>query len=57
MVNISGSGKEQLTGVRKAAILMVMLGEEASSSLVRELDEDEVQQLSGEIARVHIFER
>src|SRR5690242_20001761 len=51
MVNISGS-EQQLTGPRKAAILMVMLGDEASSALLRELDEDEIQDISKEIARV-----
>ena len=50
MVNISG--KEQLPGLRKAAILMVMIGEEASSHILRELDHDEVEQISTEIARV-----
>ena len=52
MVSISGEDK-QIPGVRKAAIVMVMIGDEASSALLRELDEDEVQQLSQEIARVH----
>ena len=36
---------EVLSGVRKAAILMVMLGEESSARLLRELSEDEVQTL------------
>ena len=31
---------ELISGVRKAAMLMVMLGEEASSQLMRELSED-----------------
>jgi flagellar motor switch protein FliG len=53
MVSISGEEKSQIPGVRKAAIVMVMIGDEASSSLLRELDEDEVQQISQEIARVH----
>ena len=52
MVNISGSDTEQLSGLRKAAILMVMVGDEASSSIMRELDEEEVQEISKEIARV-----
>ena len=50
MVTISGS--EQIPGLRKAAILMVMIGDEASSSLLRELDPSEVDELSKEIARV-----
>ncbi len=40
------------SGLRKAAILLVMLGEEASSVILRGLDEDEVQEISREIARV-----
>ncbi len=51
MVNISGN-EPQLTGLRKAAILMVMIGDEASGAILRELDEDEVQDISKEIARV-----
>jgi flagellar motor switch protein FliG len=51
MVNISGNDA-QLPGLRKAAILMVMIGDEASSHILRELDEDEVQEISREIARV-----
>jgi flagellar motor switch protein FliG len=51
MVNISASD-QQLTGLRKAAILMVMIGDEASSAILRELDEEEVQDISKEIARV-----
>jgi flagellar motor switch protein FliG len=41
-----------LSGLRKAAILMVMIGDEASSAILRELDEDEVQHIGREIARV-----
>ena len=43
---------ELLTGARKAAMLMVMLGEEASGQLMRELTEDEVQSVSREVARI-----
>ena len=52
MVNTSGSEPEELPGLRKAAILMVMIGDEASSTIMRQLDEDEVQEISREIARV-----
>ena len=50
MVNISGS--EQIPGLRKAAILMVMIGDEASSAILRQLDSGEVDEISREIARV-----
>src|SRR5579862_5521542 len=46
------SADSQLSGIRKAAILMIMIGPEASSTIFRSLDEDEVQAISREIARV-----
>src|SRR5579862_5397190 len=52
MVSISASETDQISGVRKAAILMVMIGDEASSSILRELDLEEVEEISREIARV-----
>ena len=39
-----------LTGAQKAAVLMVILGEETSGALLRELDEEEVQRIGREIA-------
>ena len=50
MVNISGN--EQISGLRKTAILLLMLGDEASSAILRELDTGEVDEISREIARV-----
>ena len=44
--------KEQLSGLRKSAILMIMLGDETSANLFKELDDEEVQHISREIARV-----
>jgi flagellar motor switch protein FliG len=49
---IATSDNERLSGVRKAAILLVMIGDEASSGILRLLEEDEVQEISREIARV-----
>jgi flagellar motor switch protein FliG len=43
---------ERLSGIHKAAILMVMIGDEACSSILRQLDEEEIQLISREIARV-----
>jgi len=43
MVKSRGIDIESLSGLRKAAILMVMIGDEASSLILRQLDEDEVQ--------------
>lgn len=47
---------EVIPGLRKAAILLVLLGEEASGQLLRELSEDEVQAVSRELARVATIE-
>ena len=47
---------EVIPGLRKAAILLVLLGEEASGQLLRELSEDEVQAVSREVARVSTIE-
>jgi len=46
---------DAIPGIRKVAILMVMIGPEASSTLFRELDEEEVQKISREIARVQML--
>src|SRR5229473_3703397 len=43
---------EQLTGLRKAAILLVSLGEDVSAELLRQLEEEEVQELGREVARL-----
>ena len=43
MVNISASATDQIPGLRKVAILMVMIGDEASAAILRELDQDEDQ--------------
>jgi len=44
------SSANQLTGMQKAAILMLALGVEASAALYKELTEEEIEQLSKEIA-------
>ncbi len=53
MVKTSGNEVEKVPGLRKAAILMVMIGDEASSTILKNLDEDEIQLISREIARVN----
>ncbi|MBV9759881.1 MAG: flagellar motor switch protein FliG [Acidobacteriaceae bacterium] len=42
----------QLSGAQKAAILMVILGEETSAVLFRQLDDEEVQRIGREIAAI-----
>jgi flagellar motor switch protein FliG len=39
-------------GVRKAAILMVILGEQTSAEILRNMDDDEVQSIGREVARI-----
>lgn len=41
-----------LSGPKKAAVILLTLGEEASAAVLRELDEDNVQRLGREIARL-----
>jgi len=53
MVSISANDTDQLSGLRKTAILMVMIGDEATSAILRELDQDEVEEITREISRVH----
>ncbi|HTU45173.1 MAG TPA: flagellar motor switch protein FliG [Bryobacteraceae bacterium] len=45
----------RLTGAQKAAILMVILGEETSGALLRELDEEEVQYIGRGIAGIPVI--
>ncbi len=52
MVKTDKPEVEQLSGLRKTAVLMIMIGDEASSEILKQLDEDEVQAISREIARV-----
>lgn len=47
-----GGGKRQLTGKQKAAIFLVILGPEVSSNIFKYLKEDEIEQLTFEIARI-----
>ena len=42
----------QLSGSKKAAIIMILLGDEASSGVFRYLDEDEIQEIAKEISRL-----
>ena len=40
------------TGIRKAAILMVTLGDHVSAEILKQLEEDEVEEIGREIARM-----
>jgi flagellar motor switch protein FliG len=50
------SKKSQLTGRQKAAIFLVSLGSEVSSEIFKHLREDEIEQLTFEIARMDRIE-
>ena len=48
----SDSAVTQIAGVRKAAILTVVLGEELGPEVLKLLDEDEVEAIGREVARM-----
>ena len=50
--SMQGSGQSQMTGVRKAAVLLAVLGEEAAATILRGLPEDELNRVTQEIARL-----
>jgi flagellar motor switch protein FliG len=52
ITNAAGRAPELLPGVRKAAIVLISIGEEAGAQLMRKLSEDEVQLVSQEVARI-----
>jgi flagellar motor switch protein FliG len=49
---VIGIATKHLNGVQKASVLMVILGEQVSAEVLRELDEDEVQRIGREIAGI-----
>ena len=52
----SAHGKKQLTGRQKAAIFLVTLGSDVSAEIFKHLREDEIEQLTFEIARLDKIE-
>ncbi|HVP47002.1 MAG TPA: flagellar motor switch protein FliG [Bryobacteraceae bacterium] len=52
IANVEKTSELILPGLRKAAILLVVLGDQAGAELVRLLSEEEVQQVSKEVARI-----
>jgi flagellar motor switch protein FliG len=53
IANVEKASELILPGLRKAAILLVVLGDQASAEFVRQLSEEEVQQVSKEVARIN----
>ena len=41
-----------VSGLRKAAVLMVALGDQLSAEVIRHLDEDEIESIGREVARI-----
>jgi len=48
----ASSATPSVPGIRKAAILMIVLGDQASAEILRQMDEDEVQAIGHEVARI-----
>ena len=52
IANVAPKNQESLTGLRKAAMFLILLGDKSSAEIIKQLSEDEVQQVSREIARL-----
>jgi flagellar motor switch protein FliG len=50
--NTSPKVQEPLTGLRKAAMLLVLIGDKSSAEIIKQLSEDEVQLVGREIAHL-----
>ncbi len=48
----TASDLQEMSGVRKAAILMMLLGEEAAAMIFRHLNDEDLQELTQEISRL-----
>src|SRR5215472_9987673 len=52
-MNISNKNEVvTLSGLRKAAMLLIVLGEETSSELLIQMSEDEIQKVSREVSKI-----
>jgi flagellar motor switch protein FliG len=52
MILNSKADTETLTGVRKAAMLLIVLGEQSSAEILTQLSEDDIQKVSREVAKI-----
>lgn len=52
ITNAALPAEEKITGIQKAAMVLVILGEESSAELVKKLSEEQIQLVSREIARL-----
>lgn len=51
-----GANPGELTGLRKAAVLLVQVGKERSAQVLKSLNDNEIEQLTAEIARLDEIE-
>ena len=49
----NGNGEKEMDGVQKAAVLLIALGPEKSSKIFKHLKEEEIEQLTLEIANTN----
>ena len=52
ILNTTKTEAETAAGLRKAAMLLIVLGEQASADLLQQLSEDDVQKVSREVAKI-----
>src|SRR3984957_9887930 len=52
MILNSKTEVEALSGVRKAAMLLIVLGEQSSAEILTQLSEDDIQKVSREVAKI-----
>src|SRR5262249_8196114 len=52
ILNTTKNETETVSGLRKAAMLLIVLGEQASADMMQHLSEDDVQRVSPEVARL-----
>jgi flagellar motor switch protein FliG len=52
ILNTTKNDTETVSGLRKAAMLLIVLGEQASADMMQHLSEDDVQKVSREVARI-----
>src|SRR6476659_855617 len=52
ILNTTKSDAETMPGLRKAAMLLIVLGEQTSAELLQQLSEEEVQKVSREVAKI-----
>ena len=55
IANAVPKSPESPTGIRKAAMLLVLMGDKSSAEIIKQLSEDEVQLVSREIARLEVI--